>query len=191
MARRSARSVSGNVRRREPFAPMLQEWGHIPPCYCYRCPLGLEYPSCNVDCADELSRLLEREGSDVAAFIFEPIVGATLGAVAPPEGYVQRIAEICRRHKILLIADEVMSGMGRTGKPFAVEHWGVTPDMILVGKERRQRLRTARGRHCRRGCRETTARLGDVSSRIHLQRASGRNGRRQCCARLHREGKSV
>src|ERR1700723_1653288 len=130
-----ALSVSGNVRRREPFAPMLQEWGHIAPCYCYRCPLGLEYPSCNVDCADELDRLLEREGSqDVAAFIFEPVVGATLGAVAPPDGYVQRIAEICRRHKILLIADEVMSGMGRTGKPFAVEHWGVTPDMILVGK---------------------------------------------------------
>jgi adenosylmethionine-8-amino-7-oxononanoate aminotransferase len=130
-----ALSVSGNVRRREPFAPMLHEWGHIAPCCCYRCPLGLEYPSCNVDCADELDRLLEREGSeDVAAFIFEPVVGATLGAVAPPEGYAQRIAEICRRHNILLIADEVMSGMGRTGKPFAVEHWGVSPDMILVGK---------------------------------------------------------
>lgn len=130
-----ALAVSGNVRRREPFAPMLPEWGHIHPCFCYRCPLGLQYPSCNVDCADELERLLEREGSeDVAAFIFEPVVGATLGAVAPPEGYVQRIADICRRHGILLIADEVMSGMGRTGKPFAVEHWGVTPDMILVGK---------------------------------------------------------
>jgi len=130
-----ALSVSGNVRRREPFVPMLQEWGHILPCYCYRCPLGLEYPSCNVDCADELDRLLEGQGSeDVAAFIFEPIVGATLGAVVPPEGYVQRIADICRRHNILLIADEVMSGMGRTGKPFAVEHWGVSPDMILVGK---------------------------------------------------------
>jgi adenosylmethionine-8-amino-7-oxononanoate aminotransferase len=130
-----ALSVSGNVRRREPFAPMLQEWGHILPCYCCRCPLGLEYPSCNVDCADELDRLLEGQGSqDVAAFIFEPIVGATLGAVVPPEGYVQRIADICRRHNILLIADEVMSGMGRTGKPFAVEHWGVSPDMILVGK---------------------------------------------------------
>ncbi|MGA8143553.1 MAG: aspartate aminotransferase family protein [Candidatus Acidiferrales bacterium] len=130
-----ALGVSGNVRRREPFAPMLSEWGHIVPCFCYRCPLGLEYPSCNVDCADELERTLERgESDDVAAFIFEPVVGATLGAVAPPEGYVQRIAEICRRHKILLIADEVMSGMGRTGKPFAVEHWGVTPDMILVGK---------------------------------------------------------
>jgi len=130
-----ALSASGNVRRRAPFDPMLQEWGHIAPCYCYRCPLGLEYPSCNVDCADELDRLLEHDGSeDVAAFIFEPVVGATLGAVPPPDGYVQRIAEICRRHDILLIADEVMSGMGRTGKPFAVEHWGVSPDMILVGK---------------------------------------------------------
>jgi adenosylmethionine-8-amino-7-oxononanoate aminotransferase len=130
-----ALSVSGNVRRREPFAAMLPEWGHIPPCYCYRCPYGLHYPECNVECADELNRILEREGSDnVAAFIFEPIVGATLGAVPPPDGYIQRIAEICRQHGILLIADEVMTGMGRTGKPFAVEHWGTTPDMILIGK---------------------------------------------------------
>jgi adenosylmethionine-8-amino-7-oxononanoate aminotransferase len=130
-----ALSVSGNLRRREPFAPMLAEWGHIPPCFCYRCPLGLRYPECNVDCADELDRKLARDGSDdVAAFIFEPVVGATLGAVAPPEGYIQRIAEICRRHGILLIADEVMTGMGRTGKPFAVEHGQITPDMILVGK---------------------------------------------------------
>lgn len=130
-----ALSVSGNVRRREPFAPTLGEWGHIPPCYCYRCPYGLRYPECNVECADELSRVLERDGSeDVAAFIFEPVVGATLGAVAPPEGYVQRISEICRERGILLIADEVMTGMGRTGQPFAVDHWGATPDMILVGK---------------------------------------------------------
>jgi adenosylmethionine-8-amino-7-oxononanoate aminotransferase len=130
-----ALSVSGNVRRREPFAPMLAEWGHIPPCYCYRCPYGLRFPECNVECADELNRLLERDGSeDIAAFIFEPVVGATLGSVAPPEGYVQRIGEICRKHGILLIADEVMTGMGRTGKPFAVEHWGTSPDMILVGK---------------------------------------------------------
>jgi adenosylmethionine-8-amino-7-oxononanoate aminotransferase len=130
-----ALAVSGNTRRREPFAPMIQEWGHAAECYCYRCPLGLKYPECNVDCADELERLLLRDGSvDVAAFIFEPVSGATLGAVAPPDGYVQRIADICKRHGILLIADEVMSGMGRTGKAFAVEHWGVPPDMILVGK---------------------------------------------------------
>jgi adenosylmethionine-8-amino-7-oxononanoate aminotransferase len=131
-----ALNVSGNHRRRDPFVPLLgRDWGHIPPCYCYRCPLGLRYPECNVDCADELDRLLDREGSDdVAAFIFEPVVGATLGAVRPPEGYVQKIAEICRRRGILLIADEVMTGMGRTGRPFAVEHWGITPDIILLGK---------------------------------------------------------
>jgi adenosylmethionine-8-amino-7-oxononanoate aminotransferase len=88
-----------------------------------------------VDCADELERLLLRDGADdVSAFIFEPVVGATLGAVVPPEGYAQRIGEICRRRGLLLIADEVMTGMGRTGRPFAVDHWGLVPDMILVGK---------------------------------------------------------
>ena len=88
-----------------------------------------------MECADALERMLTEKGShDVAAFIFEPVVGATLGAVAPPPGYVERIAEICKRNGILLIADEVMTGMGRTGKPFAIEHEGVVPDMILVGK---------------------------------------------------------
>lgn len=130
-----ALGVSGNVRRREPFAPLLSEWGHIAPCFCYRCPFGLEYPECNVDCADDLGRLLARDGSDdVAAFVVEPLSGATLGAVVPPEGYLQRIAEICRKYGILLIADEIMTGMGRTGKPFAVQHWDVVPDIILVGK---------------------------------------------------------
>lgn len=130
-----ALSASGNVGRREPYLPLLSEWGHIAPCYCYRCPLGLEYPQCNVACADELEKYLaENDPETVAAFLFEPVSGATLGAVAPPDGYAQRIAEICRRHGILLIADEVMTGMGRTGKPFAVDHWGVQPDVLLVGK---------------------------------------------------------
>lgn len=130
-----ALAVSGNVRRREPFAPMLADWGQIVPCYCYRCPLSLTYPECNVDCADDLDRLLHRDGiDDVAAFIFEPLSGATLGAVPPPDGYVKKIADICRRHDILLIADEIMTGMGRTGKPFAVDHWGVSPDLLLIGK---------------------------------------------------------
>jgi len=130
-----ALAVSGNVARREPFAPLLKEWGHIPPCYCYRCPMGLRYPECNVDCADELDRVLRRENPDtVAAFILEPISGATLGAVPPPNGYLERIADLCRARGILLIADEVMTGMGRTGKTFAVEHWGIEPDVILVGK---------------------------------------------------------
>ena len=130
-----ALAVSGNVGRRTPYAALLPEWGHIAPCFCYRCPLALKYPSCNVACAEELARFVQGAGPEtIAAFIFEPVVGATLGAVAPPEGYLQRIAEICRRHDILLIADEVMTGMGRTGTLFAVEHWGIEPDMILLGK---------------------------------------------------------
>jgi len=130
-----ALALSGNLRRRAIYAPLLPEWGHIAPCFCYRCPLGLTFPDCRVACADELEKLLTDVGpQSVAAFIFEPVVGATLGAVAPPDGYLQRIAEIACRHGILLIADEVMTGMGRTGKNFAVEHWGITPDLILVGK---------------------------------------------------------
>jgi adenosylmethionine-8-amino-7-oxononanoate aminotransferase len=130
-----ALAVSGNNKRRTPFAPLLRDWPHIHPCYCYRCPLGLHYPECRVACADELDAEISRQPSgSVAAFIVEPLSGATLGAVPPPDGYFQRIAEICRQRNILLIADEVMTGLGRTGKPFAVEHWGVQPDIILVGK---------------------------------------------------------
>ncbi|HEY2171242.1 MAG TPA: aspartate aminotransferase family protein [Candidatus Angelobacter sp.] len=130
-----AMAMSGNMARREPYQPLLPEWGHIDPCFCRHCPLGLRFPECGLDCAEELETLLhdDRENS-IAAFIFEPVVGATLGAAVPPDGYVQRIAEICRRRDILLIADEVMTGMGRTGKPFAVEHWRVVPDMITFGK---------------------------------------------------------
>jgi adenosylmethionine-8-amino-7-oxononanoate aminotransferase len=136
-----AMSVSGNAARRAPYQPLLAEWGHIAPCFCYHCPFGKSFPSCNVACADDLEMFLStNDASTVSAFIFEPIVGATLGAAAPPNGYIQRIAEICRKRNILLVADEIMTGMGRTGKPFAVEHWpsssgGTTePDLILVGK---------------------------------------------------------
>lgn len=130
-----ALSLSGNIRRRTPYEPLLADWGHIAPCYCYRCPLGLTYPSCQVACADELEKFVRSVGPEtVAGFMAEPVVGATLGAVVPPDDYFERIAEICRRHGILLIADEVMTGMGRTGKNFAVEHWGLVPDMMLVGK---------------------------------------------------------
>ncbi len=130
-----AMSVSGNVSRRAPYEPLLAEWGHIAPCFCYHCPFEKTFPECGVACADDLEvYLLEHEADQAAAFIFEPVVGATLGAAVPPEGYVARIAEICRKHGILLIADEIMTGMGRTGKAFAVQHWGVEPDIILVGK---------------------------------------------------------
>ena len=128
-------TVSGNLARKAPYEPLLADWGHVAPCFCYRCPFGKTFPGCGIACAEDLDELLRADsGGTAAAFIFEPVVGATLGAAAPPEGYAARIAGICRERGILLIADEVMSGMGRTGKTFAVEHWGIAPDMILVGK---------------------------------------------------------
>jgi adenosylmethionine-8-amino-7-oxononanoate aminotransferase len=130
-----ALGVSGNVKRRTPFVPLLRDSPHIHPCYCYRCPLGLRFPDCRVACADELDAEIAKSAPDsIAAFIVEPVSGATLGAVPPPDGYLQRIAAICKRREILLIADEVMTGLGRTGKPFAVDLWGIEPDVILVGK---------------------------------------------------------
>src|SRR6202171_1226413 len=130
-----AMSVSGNVARRAPYEPLIAEWGHIAPCFCSPRPFEKTFPQCQLVCAENLQvHLLDNESEKAAAFIFEPIVGATLGAAVPPEGYTARIAEICRKRGILLIADEVMTGMGRSGKPFAVQHWGVEPDIILTGK---------------------------------------------------------
>jgi adenosylmethionine-8-amino-7-oxononanoate aminotransferase len=130
-----AMSVSGNVARRAPYEPLLAEWGHIAPCFCYHCPFEKTFPQCELACADDLEiYLLQHEPEKTAAFILEPVVGATLGAAVPPEGYAARIAKICGKNGILLIADEVMTGMGRTGKAFAAQHWNIEPDMILVGK---------------------------------------------------------
>jgi len=130
-----ALSVTGNVARRELYAPMFAPMPHIPPCYCYRCPYGLTYPACEIACIEELEAAIHQEGPEsVAAFIAEPVVGATLGAVPAVDGYWKRAREICTRNNVLLIADEVMTGVGRTGKNFAVDHWGVVPDMIVAGK---------------------------------------------------------
>ena len=130
-----AMSVSGNVARRAPYSPMMPEWGHVSPCFCYHCPFGKTYPECNLACADDLDTFLGADDErTVAGFVFEPVVGATLGAAPATDGYTARVAESCRKRNILVIADEVMSGMGRTGKPFASEHWGLEPDIILAGK---------------------------------------------------------
>ncbi|MBI4169508.1 MAG: aspartate aminotransferase family protein [Acidobacteria bacterium] len=130
-----ALSVTGNVARRDPYAPLLLAQPHIPPCYCYRCPYGLRFPKCGIACVEELEGAILQEGPEtVAAFLAEPVVGATLGAVPAVEGYWKRAREICTRHNVLLIADEVMTGVGRTGRNFAVDHWGVLPDIIVAGK---------------------------------------------------------
>jgi adenosylmethionine-8-amino-7-oxononanoate aminotransferase len=130
-----ALSVTGKPKMREYFKPMLVDMPHIPPPYCYRCPFDLAHPECDLRCAEALEQEIIRVGDgNVAAFLGEPVSGATLGAVVPPDGYWSRIREICDRHGLLLIADEVMSGMGRTGKWFAVDHWGLVPDIITMGK---------------------------------------------------------
>lgn len=130
-----ALSMSGHAARRRRFVPLLEEWPAVPAPYCYRCPLRLTHPECALACADELEAAIRRLGAEhVAAFIAEPIIGAAGGAVVPPEGYFQKVKDICGRHDVLLIADEVMTGIGRTGAMFAMEHWGVEPDLIALGK---------------------------------------------------------
>jgi len=130
-----AMSVSGNVARRAPYQPLLPEWGHVSECFAYHHAGSLNDEDYGLACANDLDKFLHGPlGSSSAAFIFEPVVGATLGAAVPSAGYIERIGEICRENKILLIADEIMSGMGRTAQPFAIQHSNVEPDMILVGK---------------------------------------------------------
>jgi adenosylmethionine-8-amino-7-oxononanoate aminotransferase len=130
-----ALSASGRTPLRRPYAPLLLDFPHIPPCYCYRCPFGASYPACGVICADALEAEIRRQGPDtVAAFIAEPVVGATLCAAVPPPEYWPRAREICDRHGVLLIADEVMCGVGRTGRWFAVDHWNATPDILVTAK---------------------------------------------------------
>src|SRR5260370_18780171 len=100
----------GNVARRAPYEPLIAEWGHIAPCFCYHCPFEKTFPQCELACAGDLQTLLaQNQKVDAAAFIFEPVVGATLVAAAPPEGYATRIADIFRKSGILLIPHELMS----------------------------------------------------------------------------------
>ena len=130
-----ALSVGGHVSRRKPYSPMLSPSVHIEPCNAYRQPYGDECLDWDVRLAQQLEATILREGADrVAAFIAEPVVGATSGAVPGTAAYFQTIREICDRYDVLFIADEVMTGFGRTGTQFAIEHFGVTPDLLVMGK---------------------------------------------------------
>lgn len=130
-----ALSLSGHIKRRERFVHILEDCPVVAPPYCYRCPFNQSYPDCQLSCASDLETAIERAGADqIAAFIAEPIVGAAGGAITPPDGYYQKIRDICDRHNILFIADEVMTGLGRTGKMFGLDHWGVRADIIALGK---------------------------------------------------------
>jgi adenosylmethionine-8-amino-7-oxononanoate aminotransferase len=131
-----ALSVGGNALRRQPYEAMLMESSHIAPCYAYRHKRDDESEEeYGLRVADELETEIQRLGPEnVAAFVAETVVGATAGVVPPVPGYFKRIRDICDRHGVLLILDEVMSGMGRTGTMFACEQDGIAPDMVCVAK---------------------------------------------------------
>ncbi|HSI40051.1 MAG TPA: aspartate aminotransferase family protein [Xanthobacteraceae bacterium] len=132
----AALAVGGHAQRRKPYQPLLMEVGRIPACYAYR----LQEPGESDEAfgrrmADALEAEIQRLGPEtVAAFVFEPVSGATLGTVPPAPGYVRRLREICDRHGVLMIADEVMCGMGRTGTLFALEPEGVHADIVTIAK---------------------------------------------------------
>lgn len=131
-----ALSAGGNEWRRAQFGPLLLDMSHIDPCYEYRLRHeGESLEEYGRRAADALEDEIQRLGPEnVMGFIAEPVVGATAGALAPAPGYFKRIREICDRHGILLILDEVMCGMGRTGTLFACEQDGVRPDILCIAK---------------------------------------------------------
>ncbi len=130
----AALSAGGSGRRAD-YEHILLDWPKIDPTYCYRCPWGKTYPSCDLDCAAALEKEILNHGADsIAAFIAEPMMGSSGGVVPPVKEYWPKIREICDRYDVLLIADEVMTGFGRTGRRFAVDHWNVKPDILIGGK---------------------------------------------------------
>ncbi len=130
-----ASAASGDPRRwfTEPLTP--PGFVHAPEANCFRCPLGHTFPACNLACADYIDRMIESEGggNKVAAVLVETVVGSN-GIIPPPAGYFEHLRKICDKHDVLLIVDETMTGMGRTGKFLAIEHYGIEPDIIIMGK---------------------------------------------------------
>jgi adenosylmethionine-8-amino-7-oxononanoate aminotransferase len=130
-----ALSLSGHPARRAGLEILLHDFPRVVPAYCYRCPLGLQPDSCAVACADDWERAIVDAGPEnVAAVFAEPVVGAAGGAVPAPPGYLRRLREICDEYEVLFVADEIMTGFGRTGAWFGCDHEGVVPDILVVGK---------------------------------------------------------
>jgi adenosylmethionine-8-amino-7-oxononanoate aminotransferase len=131
----AALSLSARKHYQETFRPLLLKSVKIPAPYCYRCPWKLAPSRCGRECALELERTIQKLGRErVSAFIGEVIGGSSTGASVPPRGYWTTIRRICDRNDVLLIADEVMTGAGRTGKWLACHHFGLVPDIVVMGK---------------------------------------------------------
>ncbi len=130
-----ALSATGLPGFRAPFEPLLPGFVSVMPTRCYRCELGLRPESCALACLRNLEETIKWEGPEnVAAIIMDPIPGSNTGFPVPPDGYIQGVRDLCDRHGILLLFDEIQVGFGRTGKMFCCENWGVTPDILAVAK---------------------------------------------------------
>jgi adenosylmethionine-8-amino-7-oxononanoate aminotransferase len=116
------------------FKPLLFPTVEAEPPHCYRCPLQLTYPSCRMACLEPIEQVLKNRHRELAGFIIEPLMQAAAGMIPQPAGYLKRIRELCTKYNVLLIADEVATGFGRTGKMFACEHESVTPDLMAISK---------------------------------------------------------
>jgi len=128
-------SLTGVEERRKSFLPMLSDTPLVEPCYCYRCPFDKSYPGCDMECAQDLETKIKKLGPDtVAAFFMEPVVASAAGATVPPPEYFPIIREICDRYDVLLVADEVVTGFGRTGVPMGMDNFGVSPDITTFAK---------------------------------------------------------
>ncbi|MCL5958611.1 MAG: aspartate aminotransferase family protein [Chloroflexi bacterium] len=127
-------SATGIPAYHKMFEPMAPGFVHTAAPYCYRCEFGKTYPNCNLECAQALEETILAEGPNtVAAFIAEPVMGAG-GVIIPPKEYFPKIREICDKYEVLFIADEVITGFGRTGTYFGIQNWNVIPDMMTMAK---------------------------------------------------------
>jgi len=126
--------AGGMGERKSKFEPFSGDFVHVAPPYCYRCPFGLSYPSCGLACVKNLEHTILGEGPEtIAEVIVEPIMSA-VGVSVPPDEYLPEVERICRKYGALLHVDEVINGFGRTGKMFAHQHYGVSPDIIAIAK---------------------------------------------------------
>jgi taurine--2-oxoglutarate transaminase len=133
-ATQGALSATGLPARRTPYEPLLPGFIFVPPPYCFRCKFGLEYPGCGIRCVEFIEDTIRFENPEtVAGVIAEPVMGSG-GVIVPPPEYWPRLRTITQKHHILLIDDEVITGFGRTGKWFCVQHWGVEPDLMTLAK---------------------------------------------------------
>jgi adenosylmethionine-8-amino-7-oxononanoate aminotransferase len=127
-------SVGGIDIFHKAFEPLLFKTYRAPSPYCYRCELGKKYPSCSIACLDKLEKILKAHSGEIAAMIIEPMIQAAGGMITSPLGYLKGVRKLCSKYNILMIADEVATGFGRTGRMFACEHESIVPDFLCLSK---------------------------------------------------------